>query len=79
MKTDKTHLPLTEREKTIWDYLIFYFSQNHIMPTRQEIAKAIGIESFPNAIQRISASLKNMQEKGVLKLDGSKRRGITLK
>lgn len=69
----KQHLPLTEAEQKVLNAIMKYKEKQGYMPTRQELADAVG-----GTRQLIQQSLVNMQNKGYLVLRKGGWRNITL-
>ena len=68
---DNANKKLSKREKHLLKYLVSYPSTD--MPTRQQMSERLNI-----SINRVQELLKNLQDKGYLKLIKHKPRGIEL-
>lgn len=71
----KKRLPLTSRQKEIWDYLLEWREDYGIgtSPTRQEIGDAIGFSK-----QWVDENLQKMVEKKYIMLPRGKYRNIVI-
>lgn len=65
---------LTKRQEQILNYIKKYVINHGFPPTVREIASALGVSSPAT----IHAHLDNLQNKGVIRKDGSKNRAIEL-
>lgn len=65
---------LTKRERDVYNYIVTYKLINGISPTMSEIGE--GIITSRSFVRRC---LQNLEKKGVLEYDGSKRRTINIK
>lgn len=65
---------LTKRQEEILNYIKEYIVSHGFPPTVREIGKALGVSSPAT----IHAHLANLQNKGIIKKDGSKNRAIEL-
>ena len=64
--------PLSENEKMVWGFINSYFCDYPYSPTRKEIAEGVGFLS----IQQADDCVRNMVNKGWLKLSGRGWRNI---
>ncbi|TGG95896.1 transcriptional repressor LexA [Natronospirillum operosum] len=65
---------LTARQQQVLDFIRLYMSQNHMPPTRAEIARELGFRS-PNAAEE---HLKALARKGAIEMIPGASRGIRL-
>ena len=65
---------LTARQQQVLDFIRHYMEQNHMPPTRAEIARELGFRS-PNAAEE---HLKALARKGAIKMIPGASRGIRL-
>lgn len=65
---------LTKRQKDIYDYIRREIKSTGYPPSVREICKAVGLSSSST----VHAHLRTLQDKGMLKVDPSKRRAIRL-
>lgn len=65
---------LTERQKTILEFIADYQAENGISPTHREIRDEFGYSSFGTVYKH----LKLLQEKGYLRRDWNQKRGLEL-
>lgn len=73
-KGDYSMEKLTKRQEEILNYIKEYIVSHGFPPTVREIGKALGVSSPAT----IHAHLANLQNKGIIKKDGSKNRAIEL-
>lgn len=64
--------PLTERQKTVLDFVVEYIRVHRFPPTVREIGRALGIRSTNG----VSDHLKALERKGYLKRRGMKSRAL---
>ena len=76
-RTKKKGLPLSITQKKAWGFLLGYITDNGYAPTRREIGLALGYPEA-SAVQSANDLLLHMEEKGYIKLDRHKHRGIQL-
>ncbi|MFN7939987.1 MAG: transcriptional repressor LexA [Thermoanaerobaculia bacterium] len=65
---------LTERQKSILEFIHDFHSQRGVAPTHREICDRFGFSSYGTAYKH----LRLLQEKGFLKRDPHQRRGLEL-
>ena len=66
--------PLTERQRTVWDFLLHHSQEYGFAPSMREIGQAIGLTN----VSAVRGHLSALEKKGYISRDADKARSIRL-
>lgn len=77
--TMKQIIPRQKTEKDVYAYIIGYYKSEGYMPTLREIANYLGrMRDRKYSTEWIRLVLRGLEQKGLIKVEKTKLRGITL-